>query len=161
MWLNVWILTYNWLASNCGTEPYCHSTKHFKFKSFHHSRVLTSLFGPGNSGGWVQDILLKPDAKPYALHTTRWVPILMQKDVQNELNRMESLRVISHIDKAITMVYWHCGGAKAFRESNNLCRHETLEWICYEREFHPLPAVVKTLAQLFQTHKLLLKWMQM
>ena len=156
MWLKVWKLTYIWLASNCSTEPCCHSTMHFKFKRFHHSTVLTSLSGLGTLGDEYK-ILLKPDAKPYALHTTRWVPISMQKDVQNELNRMESLRVISNIDKAITTVYWHCGGAKAFRESNNLCWHETLELKCSER----VSSTFSCCQNIGSTFKFLLKWTQM
>ena len=38
---------------------------------------------------------LKPYAKPYALYTARQVLLSMRKEVQKELNLMESLEVIS------------------------------------------------------------------
>ena len=40
-------------------------------------------------------IKLKEDAKPYALHTPRNVPIPLRGEVLDELNQMESLGVIS------------------------------------------------------------------
>ena len=41
------------------------------------------------------DIRLKPDAKPFALSTTRHVPIPLRAKVQAELDYMQSLNVIS------------------------------------------------------------------
>jgi len=44
-------------------------------------------------------ILLKEEAKPHALHTPRHVPIPLRNKVQEELNRMEAMGVISKIDE--------------------------------------------------------------
>ena len=92
-------------------------------------------------------IPLKPDAKPYALHTARRIPISMRKEVEKELNRMESLGVISRIDEPSP---W-CAGMVVVPKPSGKVR------ICVDmkplnenvmREFHPLPAVDETLAQL-------------
>ena len=58
-------------------------------------KLFTGLGTLGNE----YKISLKPDAKPYALYTARRVPISMRKEVEKELNRMESLGVISRIDE--------------------------------------------------------------
>ena len=50
-----------------------------------HPKLFTGLGTLGNE----YKISLKPDAKPYALHTARRVPISMRKEVEKELNRME------------------------------------------------------------------------
>ena len=92
-------------------------------------------------------ISLKPGAKPYALHTARRVPISMRKAVEKELNRMESLGVISQIDEPSP---W-CAEMVVVTKPSGKVR------ICVDmkplienvmREFHPLPAVDETLAQL-------------
>ena len=44
------------------------------------------------------EITIKPDAKPFAIHTPRKVPLPLRQKVQDELARMESLGVISKVD---------------------------------------------------------------
>ena len=44
-------------------------------------------------------IQLNPDAKPFALYTPRSVPLPLRKKVREELARMESLGVISRVEK--------------------------------------------------------------
>lgn len=92
-------------------------------------------------------ISLKPDAKPYAMHTARRVPISMREEVQKELNRMVSLGVISQIDEPSP---W-CAGMVVVPKPSGKVR------ICVDikplnenimREFHPLPAIDEILAQL-------------
>ena len=43
-------------------------------------------------------IKMKPEAKPYSIYTSRNIPIPLRAKVQEELKRMESLRVISKVD---------------------------------------------------------------
>ena len=59
-----------------------------------------SLFtGLGTFKGDNYVIQLKPDAKPFALHTPRNVPIPLRTKVQAELSRMQSLGVISPVEE--------------------------------------------------------------
>ena len=44
------------------------------------------------------EIRLKPNATPHALFTARNVPIPLREKVREELNRMETLEVISKVD---------------------------------------------------------------
>ena len=110
------------------------------------SRYPELFTGLGTLGSEYK-ISLKPDAKPYALHTARRVPISLRKEVEKELNRMESLGVISQIDEPSP---W-CAGMVVVSKPSGKVR------ICVDmkplnenvmREFHPLPAVDETLAQL-------------
>ena len=55
-----------------------------------------SLF---NGLGTFPESRLKRDAKPFALFTPRSVPLPLRKKVEDELARMESLNVISRVDK--------------------------------------------------------------
>ena len=54
--------------------------------------------GLGNLGE-AFEIYLKPDAKPYSLYTPRHVPLPLRQKVQEEPNRMETIGVISKVDK--------------------------------------------------------------
>ena len=108
-----------------------------------HPKLFTGLGTLGNE----YKISLKPEAKPYALCTARQVPISMRNEVEKELNRMESLAVISRIDEPSP---W-CAGMVIVPKPSGKVR------ICVDmkplnenvmREFHPLPAVDETLAQL-------------
>ena len=106
-----------------------------------YAKLFTGLGTLGNE----YKISLKPDAKPYALCTARQVPISMRKEVKKELNRMETLGVISRIDEPSP---WCVGMVIVLKPSGKVR-------ICVDmkplnenvmREFHPLPAVDKTLA---------------
>lgn len=54
--------------------------------------------GLGNLGQEYQ-IQLKPDALPFALHTSQTVPLPLHEKVYEELNRMERGGVISKVDE--------------------------------------------------------------
>ena len=92
------------------------------------------------------EIKLKSDAKPFALFAPRNVPLPLRKTVQQELQRMESLGVISCADKP---TQW-CAGMVVVPKKSGAVR------ICVDfrplnenvlRETHPLPKVDHTLAQ--------------
>ena len=90
---------------------------------------------------------LKPEATPHALFTPRHVPLPLRPQVEEELQRMESLGVISKVDKP---TQW-CAGMAVVPKKNGKVR------ICVDlkplnenvlREVHPMPKVDETLAQL-------------
>ena len=92
-------------------------------------------------------IKLKEDASPHALHTPRNVPIPLRGKVLDELNRMESLGVISKMSEP---TQW-CAGMVVVPKKSGEVR------ICVDlkklnesvmREPHPIPKVDDTLAQL-------------
>jgi len=92
-------------------------------------------------------IQLHPDAKPFAIFTPRKVPIPLRSKVKDELDRMESLGVISKVDVPTS---W-CAGMVVVPKKDGKVR------ICVDlkplnanvkREIHPLPKVDDTLAQL-------------
>ena len=87
-------------------------------------------------------ISLKPDAKPYVLYTARRVPISLRSG--KELTRMESLGVISQIDKPSP---WCAGVPKPSGKVRIYADMKPFNENVM-REFHPLPAVDETLAQL-------------
>ena len=102
--------------------------------------------GLGNFGE-PYDIKLKPNAQPHCLYTPRRVPLPLRGKVKTELDRMESLGVISKVE-APTL--W-CAGMVAVPKKSGAIR------ICVDlkplnesvlREVHPLPKVDDTLAQL-------------
>ena len=93
------------------------------------------------------EICLKPNAKPHALFTALHVPIPLRKKVQAELQRMQSLRVITKVDHPTP---W-CAGVVVVPKKSGEVR------ICVDlkplnlnvlRVVHPLPAVDETLDQL-------------
>lgn len=49
--------------------------------------------------GEPDDIQLNPDAQPYALFTSRNIPLPLHSKVEQELKQMESLGIISKVDK--------------------------------------------------------------
>ena len=92
-------------------------------------------------------IKLKPEATPHALYTPRHVPLPLRPQVEEELQRMESLGVISKVDK---QTQW-CAGMVVVPKKNGKVR------ICIDlkplnenvlREVQPTPKVDETLAQL-------------
>lgn len=54
-------------------------------------------------------IKLKPNAVPFPLATLRWIPIALMEKVKRELEKMESMEVISSIEKPTE---WCAGVAK-------------------------------------------------
>ena len=81
-------------------------------------------------------IQLKPETKPFAIYTPRHVPLPLRDKVQKELNRMESLGVISRVDQPTP---W-CAGMVVVPKKNGTVR------ICVDlkplnssvqREVHP------------------------
>ena len=111
----------------------------------------STLFkGLGTLKGNSNTIQLKPDAEPFALFTPRNVPLTLRKKVQDELSRMESLSVISRVEKPTP---WCAGMVVVPKKSSAVC-------ICVDfrplndnilREVHPLPKVDETLAQVGAT----------
>ena len=109
-----------------------------------------SIFqGLGNLGEEFH-ITLKPEAKPYCLNTPRHVPLPLKGKVKAELDRMESIGVISKVDEATS---W-CAGMVVVPKKDGTIR------ICVDlkplnqsliREIHPLPKVDDTLRQLTGT----------
>jgi len=90
---------------------------------------------------------LKADAKPYALYTTRNIPIPLRDKVREELVYMEAMGVISKVTRPSQ---W-CAGMLVVPKSTGAIR------ICMDlkplnanvlREAHPIPKVDDTLAQL-------------
>ena len=106
-----------------------------------------SVFNGLGNLGEEYEIQLKENAKPFTLYTPRRVPLPLQDKVQQELNRMESLGVISKVDKPTE---W-CAGMVVIPKKAGTIR------ICVDlkplnesvlREIHPLPRVDDTLAKL-------------
>ena len=92
-------------------------------------------------------IKLTQDAVPHAIYTPRTVALPMRPRVQEELDRMESIGVISRVEEP---TQW-CAAMVAISKKNGKLH------ICVDlkhlneavlREVHPLPKVDETLAQL-------------
>ena len=97
--------------------------------------------------GEAYEIKLKPDAKPRALFAPRRVPLSLHNKVLEELNRMESIGVISKVSEPTA---WCAGMVVVPKQNGNL-------QICVDLkplnenvlcEVHPLPKDDETLAQL-------------
>ena len=106
-----------------------------------------SVFQGLGTLGEEYEIQLKSDAKPFSLYTARNVPLPLRQNVLQELNRMESIGVISKVDQPTP---W-CAGMVVVPKKSGSIR------ICVDlkplnesvlREVHPLPKVDDTLAQL-------------
>jgi hypothetical protein len=112
----------------------------------HHS--FPALFtGLGTFEGADFEIRLRDDAQPSALYTPQKIPFPLRDSVQKELERMESLGVISKVE---TPTEW-CAGMVVVPKKDGTVR------ICIDlkslnssvlRETHPLPKVDDLLAQL-------------
>ena len=90
---------------------------------------------------------MKDDANPYCLYTPRRIPFALRKQVKEELQRMESLGVISPVS---TPTPW-CSCMVVVQKKSGAVR------ICVDlkplntsvlREIHPIPRVDEVLAQL-------------
>ena len=92
-------------------------------------------------------IALKEDAKPYALFTPRNVPIPLRGKVLDELNRMESLGVVSKVNEPTS---WCAGLVVVPKKSGEVRLCVDLKALneSVMRETHPIPKVEDTLAQL-------------
>lgn len=102
--------------------------------------------GLGNLGQ-EYEIQLKPGAKPHSIYTPRRIPLPLLTKVQQELNRMKAMGIITEIDRPTP---W-CAGMVVVPKKSGSVR------ICVDlkplnenvlREVHPLPKVDETLAQL-------------
>ena len=114
--------------------------------SFIHGRFQKIFQGLGNLGD-EYEIKLKPGATPFSLYTPRRVPLPLREKVAEELERMETMGVISKVDIPTP---W-CAGMVVVPKKSGAVR------ICVDlkplnqsvmREVHPLPKVDDTLAQL-------------
>ena len=92
-------------------------------------------------------IKLSQNAKPHAIYTPKTIALPMRVKAQEELEKMESMGVISRVEQP---TQW-CAGMVAVPKKNGKLR------ICVDlkhlneavqREVHPLPKVDETLAQL-------------
>ena len=105
------------------------------------------LFRGLGTFGQEYEVSLAKDAKPFALHTARNVPLPLRGKVQNELDRMVSLGVISPVSDPSP---WCAGMVVVPKSSGQVRISVDLKHLneCVQREFHPLPRVEETLAQL-------------
>ena len=90
---------------------------------------------------------MKAGAKPFAIFTPRNVSMPLRTKVKQELDKMESMQVISKIDEPTP---WCAGMVVVPKKTGNIriCidlkpLNESVQW-----EVHPLPTVDDTLAQL-------------
>ena len=92
-------------------------------------------------------IKLKDGAVPHAIHTARNVPIPLRTKVQEELDRMEALGVISKVEEPTP---WCAGMVVVPKKSGKLRICVDLKPLNESvlRETHPIPKVDETLAQL-------------
>eukprot|EP00731_Ephydatia_muelleri_P002671 Em0001g2671a len=117
---------------------------------FYKSKIVAkyqSLFQGLGTMGEPYKILLTPEAKPVSLFAPRRVPIPLREQVLKELNRMESLGIISKVD---TPTPW-CAGMVVVSKPNGtirICVDLKPLNECVLREIYPLPKVDDILAQL-------------
>ena len=110
-------------------------------------KFLNLFKGVGKLYGPDYVIKLKPYAKPHALSTPRRVPVPLRSKVKKELSRMEQMEIISKVDEPTE---W-CAGIVVVPKANGkvrICEDLTKLSKSILREYHPLPSVNHTLAQL-------------
>ena len=102
--------------------------------------------GLGNLGE-LYVIKLRNDAKPLALYTPRSVPLPLRHKVKDELDRMESLGVITKVEAP---TQWCAGIVAVPKTSGAVCICVDLKQLNKSvlREVCPLPSVDETLAQI-------------
>ena len=103
--------------------------------------------GLGKLDGPDYKIKLKPDAKPHALSTPRRVPVMLLSKVKEELSCMEQMQIISRVDEPTK---WRAGMVVVSKANGKvrICVVLTKLNANILREFHPLPSVDRTHAQL-------------
>ena len=106
-----------------------------------------TLFQELGSMGDPYDIQFQPEAQPYALFTSWNIPLPLHLKVKQELERIESLGIISKVDEPTP---W-CAGMVVAPKKGGAIRicvdYQPLNrYVC--REVNPLPKVDETLAQL-------------
>ena len=69
-----------------------------KSEQFYRNKFPKVFNGLGKTS-WEYKISLNHDAKPFAIHTPRKVPIPLMEKVKSELDRMLRLGVISKVDE--------------------------------------------------------------
>ena len=103
--------------------------------------------GLGKLAGPDYVIKLKPIAKPHAISTQRRVPVPLLSKVKEELSRTEQMEIISKVDEPTE---W-CARMVVVPKANgkvHICVDLTKLNESILREYHPLPSVDHTLAQL-------------
>ena len=103
--------------------------------------------GLGKLDGPDYVIKLKPDANPHPISTPRRVPVPLFFKVKEELSRMEQVGIIFKVDEPTE---W-CAGMGVVPKANGkvcICVDLTKLNESILREYHPLPSVDHTLAQL-------------
>jgi hypothetical protein len=78
----------------------------------------SELFSGLGKTDWEYTIKLKPGYVPFALSTSRRVPLLLMEKVKKELQRMENMGVISRVDKSTN---W-CSGMVVVPKSDGSVR---------------------------------------
>ena len=110
-------------------------------------KMYPQLFNGLGQFGQEYEVSLKEGAKPFALHTARNIPLPLRSKVQSELKRMELLGVISPV---CSPTPWCAGMVVVPKPSGKVRICVDLKHLneCVQREYHPLPRVEETLAQL-------------
>ena len=93
-----------------------------EYRSGVYEHFPTLFHGLGNFGDEYQ-IKLQPDAKPFALYTARHVPIQLCEQVKIELERMESIGVISPVTEPTD---WCDGMVVVPRKNSTVLAHYCL-----------------------------------
>ena len=93
-------------------------------------------------------IRLKPDAQPYALNSPRRIPVLLLSKVKEALSRMEKMQIISPVDGPTELCLCLISYSPKAERDVRLCVDLTQLNNGILREFHPVPSVDHTLAQL-------------
>ena len=103
--------------------------------------------GLGKMGG-EYTIILKKDAKPFAVSAPRRVSLPLLPKVKKELNRMEQQGVISKVEQPTALCAPMVVVPKCAGEAVRICTDLTELNKSVERERHQLPSVENTLGQL-------------
>ncbi|KAK3107078.1 hypothetical protein FSP39_006562 [Pinctada imbricata] len=105
------------------------------------------LFDGLGKTNWEYKISLKDNAKPYALSSPRRVPLPLMNQVKGELERMQSLGVITKVDQPTD---W-CAGMVVAQKPNGkvrICVDLTKLNESVRRENYPIPSIDQELASL-------------